>query len=192
MFQVCGRTRSVVSVSYAWFERRAANTIALPTRTYLLMHKESYLEETSSQTPEGTPHRCRICKKSFLVSRSITGDACCPNCNALIWPKGVEKGQRETGERVVRTRPKRPKRIRLRVNISDQDLEIKRRQAVKFLNAKRTVSIMVLTRRRTGPHIDGDQFVLDRFLDKSILARGRISQQPQRRGRTLVCTLVPR
>jgi acyl carrier protein len=40
----------------------------------------------SSRTPEGTPHRCRVCGKMSAVEPSCPGgDSCCPNCGQLLW-----------------------------------------------------------------------------------------------------------
>ena len=36
----------------------------------------------------GTPHRCEICgKQSTVVPSDPPGDAVCPHCGVLIWPK---------------------------------------------------------------------------------------------------------
>ena len=50
------------------------------------------MNEPSSRTPEGIPHRCGVCGTSFQLNTSLTGDACCPNCNALVWPVGEDGG----------------------------------------------------------------------------------------------------
>jgi hypothetical protein len=40
----------------------------------------------SSQTPEGLPNRCPICRKDVIVEPLLLfGDATCPNCGSLHW-----------------------------------------------------------------------------------------------------------
>jgi predicted RNA-binding Zn-ribbon protein involved in translation (DUF1610 family) len=43
---------------------------------------------TATRTTEGTPSSCPICGKRMIVSPSIPlGDATCPHCGALIYPR---------------------------------------------------------------------------------------------------------
>ncbi|ADB15062.1 phosphopantetheine-binding protein [Pirellula staleyi DSM 6068] len=39
----------------------------------------------SSRTPEGTPHRCPVCRQETAIESSTHGDACCPDCGTLLW-----------------------------------------------------------------------------------------------------------
>ncbi len=40
----------------------------------------------SSRTPEGIPHRCRVCGQVSAVEPSYPGgDSCCPACGELLW-----------------------------------------------------------------------------------------------------------
>jgi acyl carrier protein len=40
----------------------------------------------SSRTPEGTPNRCPVCRKSIQIEPSEPfGDAPCPHCGCLLW-----------------------------------------------------------------------------------------------------------
>lgn len=42
----------------------------------------------ATRTTEGTPSSCPICGKQMIVSASIPlGDATCPHCGALIYPR---------------------------------------------------------------------------------------------------------
>lgn len=40
----------------------------------------------SSRTPEGSPHRCRLCGATAAVETSEpSGDSICPACGSLLW-----------------------------------------------------------------------------------------------------------
>ena len=42
----------------------------------------------SSRTWEGEPRRCRVCRQQSRVEPSIiAGDAPCPRCGTLLWPR---------------------------------------------------------------------------------------------------------
>jgi uncharacterized Zn finger protein (UPF0148 family) len=66
---------------------------------------------TSTRTPEGKTHTCRICGYQFRISPALAGDACCPICNTLVWPHGKdeseEKRKRRLKEEALRKKKKR-------------------------------------------------------------------------------------
>jgi acyl carrier protein len=39
----------------------------------------------SSRTPEGDSYRCPVCDEVASIETSLSGDACCPSCNQLLW-----------------------------------------------------------------------------------------------------------
>jgi mannitol/fructose-specific phosphotransferase system IIA component (Ntr-type) len=39
----------------------------------------------STRTPEGEPNHCPICGKAVVIEPSLTRDATCPHCGALLW-----------------------------------------------------------------------------------------------------------
>ena len=42
----------------------------------------------SSRTPEGRPGRCPVCGGAYRIEASLPpGDAVCPRCGALVWPR---------------------------------------------------------------------------------------------------------
>jgi hypothetical protein len=43
--------------------------------------------QISSRTPEGIPGRCPVCRERYRIERSLAGDATCPRCGSLVWPR---------------------------------------------------------------------------------------------------------
>ncbi len=49
----------------------------------------------SSQTPEGLPNRCPICRADVIIEPSVIfGDATCPYCGSLLWFLKIESTTR--------------------------------------------------------------------------------------------------
>jgi hypothetical protein len=69
----------------------------------------------SSRTPEGEPTRCPICGVLEAIEPSLFGgDAPCPSCGHLLWPRATSaadrlpRTRRSHAEAMLRSEPRRP------------------------------------------------------------------------------------
>ena len=102
------------------------------------------MNDPSSRTPEGVPHRCKVCGTEFSLNRSISGDACCPNCNSLAWPIGDDRlGSQPPSNK---TTTLRTKEVRIRPGTDDTDIGNQTRRVISLLQKRYDV-----TRERRAP-----------------------------------------
>ena len=119
------------------------------------------------------------------MPKSPVGDACCPHCNSLIWPTDAE-------EPIVNSGPEhRARRIRLRPQHSERDLEFKVNKAQGYLSNRETVEVTLLFRGRQLVRVSDGKKVLDKFLRRLIPDHARILKSPTRKDRTIICYLEP-
>src|SRR5690554_2623930 len=100
------------------------------------------MNEPSSRTPEGVPHRCEICGTSFQLNTSLAGDACCPNCNALVWPVSDDRVAPQSVQR--RASRSHVIEIRLRPRTIEAEFDQKSRRAAASLRQHNNVIVSVL------------------------------------------------
>ena len=151
------------------------------------------MTEPSSRTPEGIPHRCPTCGGQFFIIPSTGGDACCPLCNALIWPDGIELSDEPTNTPHQHSkRISRVKSIRLRPGISDYDLQHKIKRAIDSLKSNDKVELTVLLRGREQAHADRAVQLIDEILKELVPEFGILQSTPKTMGRRVSCIVRPR
>ena len=147
------------------------------------------MEDRSSRTPEGVPHRCHVCGKSFRIEPSLSGDACCPDCNSLVWPVENELANHGTSYETLEQRD--VKEVRLRPRMAPKDKAFKYRQARRYLTNKRPVRIVLHCRGREMAQVAKHEQLLNQFVSKLVQRSGRIVDPPRRIGRKVVCVVSP-
>jgi len=163
------------------------------------------MNEPSSRTPEGIPHRCDTCGKAFHVDASTAGDACCPHCNTLAWPAGSEQpsdsaeslglqqNRQQSSSRPGRSRRVRNIRdIRLRSQTSAEEVELKLRRAKLFLANGRPVRISVTFHGRELARRESGRQLVDAWIAALVPEQGALANPPEIRSRRIVCTIIPK
>ncbi|TWU57416.1 translation initiation factor [Rubripirellula reticaptiva] len=147
------------------------------------------MNEPSSRTPEGIPHRCDVCGIEFRLNRSLAGDACCPNCNALAWPIG-EEGH-ESQRPSIKTSTAKTKEVRIRPESEDMDLGDQLHRVISLLRKQNDVSVSVLFRGRDPEHQVMGKAVLERLVDSLVPEHAFVKTPAHIATRRICCTLSP-
>lgn len=147
------------------------------------------MNEPSSRTPEGVPHRCEICGTLFQLNTSVTGDFCCPNCNALAWPVGDDPVAPLAVKRGVSR--SHGIEIRLRPRTIDAEFDEKSKRAAVSLRQHKKVMVSVLFGKRSPKHQEEGKAILERFVDSLVPQHAKIENPSHIDGRRIVCMLAP-
>ena len=81
------------------------------------------------------------------------------------------------------------KEVRLSVRIGEHDLEVKAKQAIKFLGQKHKVKATVVFKGREMAHQELGRVVLGKFIDR-LKDIAKMEQAPTQQGRSLYIVLV--
>ena len=147
------------------------------------------MNDPSSRTPEGIPHRCAVCGTEFRLNLAVSGDTCCPNCNSLAWPVGetaTGSQSRSSDTATVRT-----KEIRIRPKTNDTDVRDDARRVIALLRKRYDVSVSVLFPGRDPEHQAVGRAVLARFVDSLVPEHASVKTPPHLAARRICCTLTP-
>ncbi len=82
------------------------------------------------------------------------------------------------------------KGVRIGFRTDDHDLEVKRRQAEKFLKARNIVKIALIFKGRELAHVDRAKEKLIKFAE-SLEEIGSVEEGPKRQGNNLIMILTP-
>lgn len=147
------------------------------------------MNDPSSRTPEGVPHRCDVCGAEFRLNRSIAGDVCCPNCNSLAWPVGDD--DLELRPSSAQTSTVRTKEIRIRPATSnDMDLGDEARRVRSLLRKRNDVRVSVLFQGRDPKQKDLGKAILDRFVSSLVPDYAAVKTPTHLEARRISCTLT--
>lgn len=118
-----------------------------------------------------------------------------PNANppvCRIMDYGKHRYDQEKKQREARKQQKTidVKEVRMTPNIGDHDLNVKLRQAEKFLKSGDHVKVSVRFRGREMGHKDLGRQVLDQFVE-SIGDLAKVDKKPRMEGRNMTLSLVP-
>ena len=147
------------------------------------------MNDPSSRTPEGIPHRCNVCGTEFRLNRSIAGDVCCPNCNSLAWPIGGVGLERQPPS--IRTTTLRTKEVRIHPGADDTDLGDQTRRIISLLQKRNDVNVSVLFRGRDPKHQVLGRAVLERLVNSIVPEHATVRTPPHVATRRICCTLTP-
>ncbi|WP_391540464.1 hypothetical protein [Rubripirellula lacrimiformis] len=146
------------------------------------------MNEPSSRTPEGVPHKCEICGTTFQLSPAVVGDVCCPNCNGLAWPVGNE--ELDTEPHASDLASSCVKEIRLRPATIDTDFDQKAKRAISHFRKRRDVRVSALFRSRHPEAQSQATALLERFVNSLVPKHATIKSSAQIDGRRIRCTLT--
>lgn len=147
------------------------------------------MNDPSSRTPEGMPHRCDVCGAEFRLNRSISGDVCCPNCNSLAWPIGDDGLGSQQPSNI--TNPLRTKEVRIRPGTDDTDIGNQSRRVISLLQKRNDVRVSVLFRGRDPKHQALGRAVLEQLVDSLVPKHATVKTPPHIATRRICCTFTP-
>ncbi|WP_146406194.1 hypothetical protein [Allorhodopirellula heiligendammensis] len=147
------------------------------------------MNDPSSRTPEGIPHRCDVCGTEFRLNLALSGDTCCPNCNSLAWPVGDDAS--ESQSQLSKATTLRTKEVRIRPKTDAADISDETRRILAFLKRRNDVSVSVLFPGRDPEHQALCRSVLERLVDSLVPELAVVKTPPHLATRRICCTLSP-
>lgn len=121
----------------------------------------------------------------------ISPNANPPVCRILDYGKFKYEQSRKEKEAKKNQKVINIKEIRMSANVQEHDLDVKAKNAHKFLDNGDRVKASVRFRGREMAYTDGGKTLLLRFADK-VAEVGKIEKPPRLEGRSMVLHLVPK
>ena len=132
----------------------------------------------------------KIASKQDLDLVKVSPDAKPPVCKILDYGKFKYQQQRREKENKKKQKTVTLKEIRTSVRVQDHDLEVKAKNARKFLKNGDKVKVSVRFRGREMAYVERGRDVLIKFAGM-VDEYGKIEKQPKLEGRNYTMTLAP-
>jgi translation initiation factor IF-3 len=111
-----------------------------------------------------------------------------PVCRLMQWSKFRLRQQKKEKEQLAAKRKEVSKDLRLHPSIAEHDYEVKKQQALRWLQSRYRVRVVVVMRGREQSHPELAAELLDRLINE--LAEFAQASVPSRQGREMSCQLT--
>jgi len=114
-----------------------------------------------------------------------------PVCKIVNYSKYRFEQQKRAKEAKKNQHTTELKEVQLTPRIGQHDMEVKAKNAVKFLEAGNKVKVALRFKGRELSHVEVGQETMDKFI-ALVIEKGQVEKEPKLEGKLLTCIISPK